>query len=901
MKTILLFFAKRHSAKNLLKAVLVVYISIFHFSYNLPAQCPSGYTSAQVNWDNLDFLHNSAFWYNTTSPSTGQMFVTNAMKQSQSFAIGTNSLTIATTIPVGSSGSLWGDVTSHTGETGAYGTGADIAFVKTGIGASTITLTFLNEVKNVKFSLFDIDQEITFAPTATNASGVAQSITLTKPSLTSLIPLNGNSLATTISGTAPLANWATGGGTGTNYANTSSDGTVNVDIAGPVKTIILTFSNDGNSNDFWLSDITACIADPGFTTNYYQTYTQPYTGQPAYFLANVDSNLNVYMVDPVNATADVVFTDPGTALGSAPAGVAMNSLAYDPVNHWLYYVMNGSAMKPGNRSVKKYDFTTGTISTVISDINTLGIPTFIQGIEAAAAAFYDGSLYLGVEGTDATSFSTNTESIIWRIDFDGAGNAIRASQVFGLPSDNSGQPSHDWGDFITRDGTLVTHASNWITPYQSTFVHYNMQTGQTINTYSGYIDTAGQLGQIYNGTVYRLDNRIALYNENGTTGSVSTINVTSCSPAWNNRSANDASDPFRPAQDFGDAPSSYDAVALSPAANQKACNNSTLRIGSSWDREWSKGTSSDASGDGSDEDGITTVTAMISDGNPYNHVQDVIVLNNTGAIAYLAGWLDYNANGTFDASEGVVVTVPSSASPQTITLGWTGITVAPGTPNTFLRVRLYSGTLTTSNATGWLSDGETEDYPVISMFMPLMIQLLDFDATLTKDKNVLLTWKASADNNALGFEVEKSNDHDKWEKVGWVDIKTSSFTSDYSLLDQEPFEGRSYYRLKMVEKSGSSRYSNIKLIQIDRLVRNMKLYPNPAKNSVIISLISDKSQPATLQIRSIAGQLVFKKSLSLETSENKIPVDITTIPNGLYVVELAISEKTYINKLTIAH
>ena len=85
--------------------------------------------------------------------------------------------------------------------------------------------------------------------------------------------------------------------------------------------------------------------------------------------------------------------------------------------------------------------------------------------------------------------------------------------------------------------------------------------------------------------MYRVKNSIALYNNNGTIGSATTISVTSCSPAWI-ADAGDASDPFKPKCDFGDAPSTYDPVALSPAANQKACNNSTLRIGSAWDREW---------------------------------------------------------------------------------------------------------------------------------------------------------------------------------------------------------------------------------------------------------------------------------------------------------------------------
>ena len=392
-----------------------------------------------------------------------------------------------------------------------------------------------------------------------------------------------------------------------------------------------------------------------------------------------------------------------------------------------------------------------------------------------------------------------------------------------------------------------------------------------------------------------------MYNNNGTTVAANSISVTSCSPAWNNRSANDASDPFRPALDFGDAPSTYDPVALSPAANQQACNNSTLRIGASWDREWVLGTSSDATGDGTDEDGISTVTIMVADGVPYNHVQDVTVLNNTGATAYLAGWLDYDANGVFDASEGVVVTVPTSASPQTISLGWTGITIASGTPNTFLRIRLHSGVLTTNNATGWLSDGETEDYPVISQSMPLAIQVLDFNATLTRDKNVALKWTVYSDDEALGFEIQRSKDQNTWENIGWVNVKTSEFTADYSLVDQQPWHGKSYYRLKAVEKSGSSRYSTIKAIQIDHLITGLTISPNPAKNIVLVTFSSKQSQQATLQVRSLSGQVMIKKSIALDQNDNRMPIELTGIVNGLYIVELVTAEKTYINKLVVGH
>jgi len=873
------------SHKPLFKIVRSSFINLFVVAYFLvPTSSFSQCTSYTVNWDYLDFLHNSAgSWYNITNPSTGQPFVTNAMKQSQNFALGpTNVLNIATLMTVAGSGVFYGDITNHGGDVPGY-TGADVSFTPT--AGQTITFTFLNEVTNASFTLYDVDKSQVISVTALNALSVAQTVTA------STYATSGASILTVAGApgkTITAANTA--------LASPNNQGTATFSVVGPVKTITLTVSTIGTDAQFWLSDIIACSPDPSFPTDYYKPYTQPYTGQPAYFLASPDMNLNVYMVDPVNRTADLLFTDPGIG------GNALNSIAYDPVNKYVYYVMNGSGAGAGNRSLKRYDLNTNSISTVIADINSFGIPTFTQGVEAASAAFYNGCLYLGIEGTEPSTFSTNTESIIWRIDFS-SGTPIRASQVFGVPNDDgSGQPSHDWGDFITKDGTIITHASTRITPtYQSQWIHFNMTTSTATNIYTGYADTSGQLGQIYDGTVYRVDNQIALYNNNGTTAAANPISVTSCSPLWNNRPANDASDPFRPALDFGDAPASYDPVALSPAANQKACNNSLLRIGSAWDREWVLNSSSDASGDGTDEDGISTVSIMVADGIPYNHVQDVTVLNNTGAIAYLAGWLDYNANGVFDASEGVVVTVPSSASPQTITLGWIGITVAPGTPNSFLRVRLYSGALTTSNATGWLADGETEDYPVLSQALPLVIELLDFTATVTSDKNVLLNWRAYVDDEAKGFEIERSKDQNNWEKIETVNLKTSNFTSDYSFLDQQPLQGKSYYRLKMVEKTGSSRYSKTRQVQIDQLITKLRIYPNPVKNDFTISFNSSMNQSATLIIRSIAGEVMIRKSISLTETDNRVSVSTNGLSNGLYVVELITPEKALVNKITVTH
>ena len=869
------YYKSKNLSRILFLILLVLQVSV---SQNSSAQCGAGYTSATVNWDNLDYLHANGY-YGVTNPSTGQAFVTSSMWQTQKFAIGTNFLTTNTTIPAFAAAALSGDRSVHTGDAGSH-TGADIHLDPTTAG-QTITLSFDSEVQNVSFTLNDIDRGAIFTINATNTSGALQTINYTL-------------YASTILTAGGTSTWRTFTASNTNPGYTVNTGAVTISIAGPLKNITIKDSILGSNDEFFLSDITACVADPGFPTNYHYSYTQPFTGQPSYFLAN-PQNLHVYMVNASTAQAHYLFSDPGTT------GNKMNSLAYDPVNHWLYYVMDNAPMPngpAGNFILKKYDFGTETISTVLADIRTLGIPCFEQGVEFAGAAFYNGSLYLGIEGSDGIFYGTDAESVIWRIDFNGSGTPIRAVQTFATPGDDGGGTvMHDWGDFIVKDGTIITHATSGSLS-NNQYLHVNMQTS-TVTTYAGNAEIAGQLGATYNGNVYRVKNNIAFYNNNGTIGSATAISVTSCSPAWVN-DAGDASDPFKPKCDFGDAPATYDPVALSPAANQKACNNSTLRIGSSWGDEWSKAASSDASGD-DEEDGVPTVTTMVSDGVTYNHVQEVTVLNNTGATAYLAGWLDYDADGLFEASEGVVVTVPSSASLQTITLGWNGITVAIGTPNTFLRVRLYSGALTSNDATGWLADGETEDYPVISQSMPLTIQLLDFRATFTTNKNVLLNWTAYADPEDRGFEIERSADQVSWEKIGFMNVNASVKTAEYSFVDQQPLIGRSYYRLRMIEKSASSKYSSIRIIQADNLVTRIKIYPNPAQNNVTISFNSTENQTATLRVRSLSGNTILTNPIALTAGDNRKQIPINNVSNGLYLVELITNDRIFVSKLTISH
>lgn len=835
------------------------------------AQCPAGYSAATTNWDQLDYL---------TRNGTYASFVTTAMMQTQNFTLGTNRFSI--NFPSASI-TTNGENATNTAEGGSFGAGEDIEYN----GNGTITITFDVAVYNLRFSLYDIDNSQTVQIAAVDGASVPLNINMS-PTAAGIVTVTGNG------GTSPVAT-AIGSAT----LNSDNRGTVNISIAGNspatasgIKTVTINMgSGGGAAGNFWLSDINACVSG-AFPLNYYISQ-QPFTGQPAYYMVTPDNN-SVYLFNPLTGKADWLFSEPGSPW--------INSMAYDHVNKILYYVMDNPSPLSSNRSLKRYNFNTESISTVVADVSSLGIPLYDIVVESAGAAFYNGSLFLGIEGTNSGKNSSR-ESIIWRIDFDASQNPIWSSQAFARPADNgSGTLTHDWGDFTIKDGTLYDFNTGNVGS-TSQFVHHNMQTG-----IATFFNTNGspapiQAGQIWDGTLYWTGGqspeggRVARYNENGTIGTKIVASATACSPAWVGR-AGDASDPFRPKSDFGDAPNSYDPVAMDKATHEYDCN---LRLGATFDREWDKTPSPTATADGSDEDGIAVVTLLPN--GIVTYLQDVKVYNNTGSNATLAGWLDYDADGVFEPLEGVSITVGSSASLQTKTLAWSGIPVSrPIGSTTFLRIRLTSASngMTVNNATRWFANGEVEDYTVtISMILP--VELLSFTALPEKNSDVLLKWSTGKEVDFNGFDIERSEDGLTWKSIAFVQsVSTGSETNNYSFYDYNPFSGKSYYRLKLVSVDGNYKYSQVRTVNIQQVDKLLKITPNPIQEHAALQFSMEKNETANIYIIDASGKRIITKQVIAKSGFNQVPLDnLNRLLPGVYVVQVVTASKNLNTKMTV--
>lgn len=122
-----------------------------------------------------------------------------------------------------------------------------------------------------------------------------------------------------------------------------------------------------------------------------------------------------------------------------------------------------------------------------------------------------------------------------------------------------------------------------------------------------------------------------------------------------------------------------------------------------------------ANGDGTEEDGITTLPVYQRSGN---YSASVAYTNNTGAAANLYAWIDWDNDGKFESTEIFTATVPVGSG--NIQATWAGLPVNMGFSNTYLRVRINSQALSDAPGTADIDDrsignvgnGEVEDYRV---------------------------------------------------------------------------------------------------------------------------------------------------------------------------------------------
>lgn len=157
----------------------------------------------------------------------------------------------------------------------------------------------------------------------------------------------------------------------------------------------------------------------------------------------------------------------------------------------------------------------------------------------------------------------------------------------------------------------------------------------------------------------------------------------------------------------------------------------------------------------------------------------------------------------------------------------------------------------------------------------LPIDLIYFDALLTKDNSVKLSWESNAVGNTEMFEIQHSRDSKTFST--FEKIKVNGETK-FEFFHYKKTSGISYYRLKQTDKDGVVTYSPIRVVEADR--DQIQLSPNPTNKILSIQGLGNIDQTVTIHDQS--GKEVYRTKVSSDS----LNVDLQGLLPGIYFVRI---------------
>lgn len=135
------------------------------------------------------------------------------------------------------------------------------------------------------------------------------------------------------------------------------------------------------------------------------------------------------------------------------------------------------------------------------------------------------------------------------------------------------------------------------------------------------------------------------------------------------------------------------------------------------------------------------------------------------------------------------------------------------------------------------------EYVVAGGGEAIPIELLGFIAEVEKGV-VNLSWSTATETNNEYFVIEKSNGTDFTEVAKINGGGSSTVKKNYAAVDEKPFSGLSYYRLRQVDYNGEYKFSKVVAVNNVKTGNQMVIFPNPSERVFKIKFLNaiDKAE-----------------------------------------------------------
>lgn len=165
--------------------------------------------------------------------------------------------------------------------------------------------------------------------------------------------------------------------------------------------------------------------------------------------------------------------------------------------------------------------------------------------------------------------------------------------------------------------------------------------------------------------------------------------------------------------------------------------------------------------------------------------------------------------------------------------------------------------------------------------------VLPVDLTSFTGKKVIngvqLNWSTASEKDNAYFEVLRAAEDGVFKAIDKVNAKGSG---NYQFVDNNPLNGKNYYKLKQVDLNGDSKeFSTIVPIDFDLQTNKLTAFINN-DNKLLLSYTASANSNANLTISDLSGKKLLSNKVTLSKGANQPTIDVSKLPNGLYVVSL---------------
>ncbi|HTP12226.1 MAG TPA: T9SS type A sorting domain-containing protein, partial [Bacteroidota bacterium] len=246
---------------------------------------------------------------------------------------------------------------------------------------------------------------------------------------------------------------------------------------------------------------------------------------------------------------------------------------------------------------------------------------------------------------------------------------------------------------------------------------------------------------------------------------------------------------------------------------------------------------------------------------------------------------------------------------------------------------IYSTTTLNGTSTVWSQEGSTEIGNVVTDLLdaresdgtiiagthgngvfsttiadPLPVELSSLSAS-SRGSSAIIAWSTSTEVDCEGFDVERRPIDEfplaigVWTLVDHVDAAgTTGSPRTYSCVDRNLPPGMYAYRLKQIDRNGSSKYSGEVRVEVGLAPRTLTLqqnYPNPFNPTTTIGFTLPADGRVTLRIFDITGRevaTILDETRSAGVYQQAV-FDGSHLASGMYFAVLRAGGKQLIKKM----